>query len=134
MDETNIDEELKKRLAELPRAVRDAISSADVEKKLRELSEGHKLHLDQWQILENEVMLALLGFLPLEELESHIKDQVGVSAEIANILTTEISASIFQPIREELERELESPDAKEKKVGELDAVRSEALENQPVAS
>src|SRR3989344_4656300 len=104
--------DLRKRFLELPKVVQDAITSAQVEKHLRELAERHRLHLDQWQVLENEVMLALLGFLPVEELEGHMREQVGVSPEVATALSIDISHNVFEPIRESLERELEHPEAK----------------------
>src|SRR3989344_1371149 len=85
-DEVNIEEELKTRFLELPEAVQDAITSADVDSRLRELSVTHKLHLDQGQKLENEVMLALLGIQSLEKLEENIKNEVGVPAETASAL------------------------------------------------
>lgn len=105
-DKTDIAEELKTRFLQLPKVLREAITSADVEKRLRELAESHKLHIDQGQKLENEVMLALFGFQKVENLEENLKKEVGISAEIANVLAGDIAESIFQPIREELEKEL----------------------------
>lgn len=108
-------EKLQARFLQLPKALQNAITSADVEKKLRALSETHKLHLDQWQKLENEVMLALLGFQPVENLEANIKNEVGIAEEEAKALAGDIADTIFEPIREELERELEKPAEKEGK-------------------
>ena len=108
-EEKEVDERLSARIKELPKAVQNAITSAEIEKKLRALSETHKLHLDQWQKLENEVMLALLGFQPVENLEANIKNEVGIAEEEAKALAGDIADTIFEPIREELERELEKP-------------------------
>lgn len=131
------EQELAKRLAErfvqLPKVVQNAITSAEIEKRLRKLADTHKLHLDQWELLENEVRLTVYGFQQTEDLSKNIENEVGVSKETADALTSDISQNIFEPIREELERELESPDAKEKKVGELDEVRSEMLGDKPAA-
>ena len=101
-----MNEKLQARFLQLPKALQNAITSADVEKKLRGLSETHKLHLDQWQKLENEVMLALLGFQRVENLETNIKNEVGIADEEAKALAVDIADTIFEPIREELEREL----------------------------
>jgi len=108
-DEKGFREKMQARFLQLPKALQDAITSADVEKKLRALSETHKLHLDQWQKLENEVMLALLGFQPVENLEANIKNEVGIAEEEAKALAGDIADTIFEPIREELERELGKP-------------------------
>jgi len=53
---------MEERFAELPTSVQKAVTDASVEQKLRKLAKKYKLHLDQWILLENEIMLTLLGF------------------------------------------------------------------------
>jgi len=125
---------LKERLLQLPKVVQQAIASSDLEKHLRELADTHKLHLDQWQTLQNEVMLALLGFQPAEDLGKNIKDHIVVPSETANALAEDISRIVFQPIREELERELEHPDAKTAEVSGVEGMRTQVLNDQTAAS
>ncbi|MDO8522172.1 MAG: hypothetical protein Q7S08_02705 [bacterium] len=108
-EEKIMNEKLRERFKALPEALQNAITSAEIEKKLRGLSDVHKLHLDQWQKLENEVMLALLGFQPVENLEANIKNEVGMSDADAEALAGDIADTIFEPIREELEKELGKP-------------------------
>lgn len=103
--------EIQKRFKALPKVVQNAITSADVQKELRALADTNKLHIDQWQLLENEVMLTLLGFQPTEELAHHLKADLDVSAEMAASLAADISKIVFEPIRAELERELAQPGA-----------------------
>ena len=126
-DDKELNERLQERLKQLPRVVQDSIKSADVEKRLRGLADTHKLHLDQWQTLENEVMLTLLGFQPVEDLQQNIKSEVGVSDEIAAALAADISKGVFEPIRQELERELEHPDAKAKEESAVEGMRTQVL-------
>lgn len=126
-DSPQLKNELLKRLAELPAPVRDAITSASVEGHLRELAQTHKLHLDQWQRLENEVMMTLVGFEPVQNLSANIKRELDVSDEIAQSLAADITKIVFEPIREELERQLEHPGAKEEAVSAIDANRDSAL-------
>src|SRR3990167_3849991 len=114
-EEKEVDERLSARFLQLPKALQSAITFADVEKKLRGLSETHKLHLDQWQKLENEVMLALLGFQPVENLETNIKNEVGIAEEEAKALAGDIADTIFEPIRAELEKELGGTATEEEK-------------------
>lgn len=112
INDSELDEKIKERFKQLPKVVQDAITSADVEKRMRTLADTQKLHLDQWEALENEVMLALLGFQPIEDLQKNIKSEVGIPDELAKSLTEEISKIVFEPIRQELERQLEHPEAK----------------------
>lgn len=125
--DTELQELFQKRLRELPQVVQNAIRSADVQKRLRNLADTNKLHLDQWQILENEVMLTVLGFQQIESLEKNIKDQVGVSDEIAHALTESANQLIFEPIRAELERELEHPEAHVEEVSGVEAAQQQIL-------
>lgn len=128
MADTDITQQLAERFKQLPKVVQDAIQSADVEKRMRELADTQKLHLDQWEALENEVMLALLGFQPIEDLEKNIKSETGVSDEVAKTLTESISKIVFEPIRGELERELQHPDAKALTVSGVEAAGKQAVQ------
>ena len=125
--DTDLQKALNERLNELPQVVRNAISSAGVEKRLRALADTQKLHLDQWQTLENEVMLTLLGFQQLTDLEKNIKNEVGVSDDVARTLTMSANEFVFEPIRQELERQLEHPAAQEKEVSDVEAARTQQL-------
>jgi hypothetical protein len=118
---------LKEALANLPEVIRNAITSADLEKQLRAVSETHQLHIDQWAKLENEVMLTLLGFQDPVNLAANIQSEVGVSADIAATLAKDISTIVFEPIRQELERQLEHPEAQEKQVSATEATREVIL-------
>jgi len=104
-DELNL--KLRERFKELPKVVQDAITSADVQKQLRELADTNKLHLDQWQLLENEVMLTLLGFQTPEELPNNLKADLDLPEAEARALAENISKIVFAPIRAELEHQLE---------------------------
>lgn len=127
MVDQNTQAQLKKRFAELPPAVQRAITSVDVQKQLREAADRHKLHLDQWEILENEVLMTLFGITPIDELQGSIQKEVKVTAEIAAELAADISRIVFEPIRQELERQLEHPGAKEKKLTGVEQAREQAL-------
>ena len=133
-DTPNIQEILKERFSALPPSVQKAIKSEDVSKHLRALADMHKLHLDQWENLENEVMLALFGVTPIDELQASIKKEVGVSAEVAAALAADISTVVFEPIRQELERELEHPEAKTASVSDVEVARTQVLGQAPTAN
>lgn len=121
------DAQLEERFAQLPQIIQDAITSADTEKNLRSLADTHALHVDQWQQLEKEVMLALLGFQPPESLAHNIETEVGTTKEVATALTADISRLIFEPIREELERQLGHPHAKTEEQSDIEKIRESVL-------
>ncbi len=127
IEEKKYDEVIQERLSQLPKVVQDAIRSGNVTEHMRKLAEAHKLHLDQWQTLEQEVQFTLLGFQPAEELEQNIKNEVGVLDEVAHALTLDISHTVFEPIRQELERTLGNPEAKKVEVSDMEASRTQAI-------
>lgn len=123
----DVKKDVQERFKQLPKVVQDAITSADVEKRLRDLAGTQKLHIDQWDSLENEVTLTLLGFQRSEDLEKHIRSEVGVTPDAARALALGINEIVFEPIRQELERQLEHPAAKEVVLTGVEAARSQAL-------
>lgn len=129
----NLDQQLADQFEKLPLVVQKAIQSSDVKKRLQALATTHQLHLDKWQMLENEVMLTLLGFQQIEQLEKNIKNEVGVAEDAARALAQDISKTVFEPIREELERQLEHPEAREAKQTEVEASRTQLLGKENVA-
>src|SRR3984957_7396373 len=132
-EEKEFDTKLQERFKQLPKVIQDAITSADVQQRMRSLADTQKLHLDQWESLENEVMLALLGFQPIEDLQKNIKSELGVPDEIARTLTEEISKIVFEPIRQELERQLEHPEAKAAALSGVEQAGGQALKVETAA-
>ncbi len=133
-DQVNVDDAIKERFKQLPKVVQDAITSANVQKQLQELASGHKLHVDQWSKLENEVMLTLLGFSQTTEMAANLQNEVGVSAEEATGLANDINKIVFEPIRQELERGLSHPEAQEKQVSAEEAARAQIMSSEAAAS
>ena len=123
----NLNDELRARFSSLPKVVQNAITSSDVQNNLRALANTYKLHLDQWDTLENTVILGLLGFVPIADLAYHISTKVGMPREKAEELAGTISKIVFEPIRQELERQLEHPEAQTKQVSAIEAARNQTL-------
>ncbi len=132
-EETQLESAMQERFKQLPKVVQDAITSADVEQHLRTLADNHKLHLDQWATLENEVMLALLGFQPVTDLVKNIEKEVGVDSATAVALASDISTVVFTPIRGELERLLDHPAAEATATSGVEDVRTQILSQREAA-
>lgn len=136
-EEKKLNDAMQERFKKLPKVVQDAITSADVEKHLRALSDKHKLHLDQWSLLENEVMLALLGFEKIDDIAKNIQSEVGMDAAAAAALAEDISKIVFEPIRGELERRLDHPQAVATQTTGVEDARTQMLaspENKPAVT
>ena len=129
-DQKDISAQFAERFATLPKVVQDAITSADVQKHMRDLAESHKLHVDEWQVLENNVMLTLLGFQPVAEMPTRLQQSLNITAEVAAELSQSVSDIVFKPIRGEMERALSHPSAVQEAMSDVDTVRAQALQGE----
>jgi hypothetical protein len=118
---------LAERFVSLPKVVQDAINSADVQKHLRDLAQTQKLHLDQWQVLENNVMLTLMGFQPIADLAANLEKDLEVTAEQAKALADSVSQMVFAPIRHEMEQSLDHPTAVQEAETALESARTQEI-------
>lgn len=128
-DDKEFSSTIKERFAQLPKVVQDAITSADIEKHLRDLANTHKLHVDQWEALENQVMLTLLGLESSDDLEKNIKNEVVLPDDIAKLLVEDISKNVFEPVRIQLEQQLNTPsgNARVASAGEINIAERPAI-------
>ena len=108
--------EYEKYLNDLPEQVQTAIANANVQQKLRELAKNYKLHLDKWSLLENEIMLTLVGVKDAGGMPSNISRATGVDIATAQVMTDDIAIHIFRPIREALQREVEQKEERAKEI------------------
>lgn len=117
-DQEKISEDsiIEERFAELPESVQQAVTDASVEKKLRALASKYKLHLDQWVLLENEIMLTLLGLEEPENMAANVAKEVQIDEELAQKLVNDIALEIFKPIREQMQGALDSEAIQRKNV------------------
>lgn len=100
--EKESDEQIKKRLAELPSDVRQAIESVDLGEKVRAVGTRHGLHIDQLAALEDEIMLVMLGFADPSEFTERLEQGLGLLPEKATEVTGEVVEEFFLPIRESM--------------------------------
>ena len=110
-----------------PEVVRAAITSANIPEKLRNLNEEHQLHVDQWAILQDIVMSAVVGATSASNIPKELESRLHLVSEVAMSLALDINDGVFEPIREELERGLGAPAAKVVETTELETVRTQAI-------
>jgi len=103
---TETEQQLKDAFTSLPKVLQEAITNADVQANLRKLADVHKLHLDKWTILENEIMMALLGITDPNDLAHAISEQVSIPLVQAQQITNSVAEIVFDPIQDELKGEV----------------------------
>jgi hypothetical protein len=100
----NLEQEVAKRLAELPADIKAAIESADLATHIHDIGEKNKLHIDQVGTLEDEIYLSMLGFSRTDEFAKNIEKRLNVSAEQAAAITKDADEQIFLAIRESMKK------------------------------
>ncbi len=111
MEDTDLHNEIEKRVSELPELARNAIFASDLGTRIRTIGATHHLHIDQMDKLEDEVMLVMLGFTTADEFESHLTSQLNTNPEDARVLAAEIGEKIFLPIRQLMQAATPAPHA-----------------------
>jgi len=94
---------IQEQYAKLPKQLQDAIQSSHVKEQIAAIAQTHKLHIDQLDPFENEVMLLMMGFTDPIEFIGEIKNTLSVDAETAQAVAIDVNHQILLPIREKME-------------------------------
>ena len=86
----------------LPSYVQSAIHSSDWERKILNIGRKYGLHVDQLEILQTELSLAVLGLSDRQEFVHEVMKEARVNKETMDLMVGEINRDIFIPIREAL--------------------------------
>lgn len=102
MDNEELQKQIEERIAKLPEDIQLAIASNDLGKHIQTIGQRHQLHIDQMEMLQDEVMLVMLGFVNPEDFTAQLQEQVRIPGEKARGITTDIQNEIFMPVRESM--------------------------------
>ena len=105
--EQDLKNKIEARFAELPEDIQKAVKSADVDKKIHEISTKHQLHIDQAGALGDEVLLAMLGFTDMADFADNIAEHLNLPADKAETIAQDIGTVLFIPIRESMQEFME---------------------------
>jgi hypothetical protein len=103
MDEEGTQNIFKDHFKKLPPELQKAVMANDLRQKLVVLTQKYRLHIDKAGVLENEVVLVLMGLENPDEFVNNARRELGLSPEDARGLARDVNDQIFHPIRETLE-------------------------------
>jgi len=109
----DLQQQVQKRLAELPQDVQAAVRSAELAQKVQAIGKKHALHIDQIGKLEDEVYLVMLGFSDPAEFAENLGEELGLAKDQAIEVVTEVTHDIFMPIRASMQAWAEEQASKE---------------------
>ncbi|HVV15185.1 MAG TPA: hypothetical protein VHD55_02185 [Candidatus Paceibacterota bacterium] len=104
MPEQDTAKQIEERIAQLPVDVQEAVLASDFDEKVLAIGKSHNLHIDQSQLLGNEIYMVMLGMSDTADFVNSIEKEVRVSKEEAEKIATDVNAKILAPIRESLKR------------------------------
>lgn len=93
-------DEIQRRLAQLPEVARDAIYGPMLTGALQRVGTEHHLHLDQLSALEADTTNVVLGFIDPVEFPQAIAEHCDVDLELAASIAHSLETEFFQKIRE----------------------------------
>jgi hypothetical protein len=99
---------IEDRVKKLPPEVRDVLASDELHKKIVGIGEKHHLHIDQIGVLEDEVVLVMMGLANPGDLAEELTKQSSLELPKAEEVVADVSQEIFLPIREAMKKFAES--------------------------
>ena len=96
-------QEIEARFEQLPPEIQAAVTSSDVQEKIRAISERHHLHIDQFGELVDEIGLVMMGLQKSANFVSDLVSRLSIASSEAQAIAQEVSTEIFSSIRSYLE-------------------------------
>lgn len=96
-------EELQARFEQLPPEVQQAVTSTDVQERIKAISQKHGLHVDQFGTLVEEIGLVMLGLQRSSMFVPDLVANLSISQQEAKSISADVNAEIFSAIRQHLQ-------------------------------
>jgi len=97
MDEPTLTQSIAQLLAKVPRPVQEYVVS-DLSNEVRSLMDKYQLHVDQGGVLQNELLLMLLGQEEPAEFMKELR-AAGIGEGTVQSLMVDINEDVFKPLR-----------------------------------
>ena len=95
-------EQIQARFEQLPKEVKDAITSTDIHDELISIAKKNNLRIDQEGDLIDQVGLVMLGLSPSKEFVKNVSNELNVNAKIASDIAEDINEKIFAKIKKSM--------------------------------
>ena len=113
---------INEQLQTLPPEIAQAIKSIDWATKINEIGQKYALHIDQLGILENEIVLVLIGLVNPDDFANQIRSRINLPEDKILQIEQDATSLIFAPVRQNLidiyDEELKDDQSEEKEVVE----------------
>jgi len=132
-------EQLQAQYKLLPDRIKTLMGNTETVDNIMVIGKKYNFHIDQLNTLNEEVSLVLYGIERPENFQTNLRKYLGVSEDIANLITYDINQQILLPIKEDI-KELYSPLSSKKspteqtfdqKMGGMTSVPKQTVEVKP---
>lgn len=97
-------ETIQAHYARLPERIRDFMETDETIEKILNIGKKYRLHIDQLNGLSQEVGYILHNIEPASNFNRNLIKYLGLSEDLANLITYDLNQEIFSQIRRELEK------------------------------
>jgi len=96
--------EIKKKIDALPPEIKTLIYSTQMDTAMQQIGAKNQLHIDQIGALESEVVAAMIGISPLEDLPANLIDTLGIDKAKSDSLVNDINEQLLDKIRNSMKQ------------------------------
>lgn len=102
MTNNSLKDTIQNHMKNLPQDVQEAIHASSWERKILDIGRKYGLHVDQLEILQTELSLAVLGLTDRSEFVRETMREARIDKHVMETMVMDINREIFEPIREHL--------------------------------
>jgi hypothetical protein len=108
MTDNNLKNTIDQHMKSLPDDVQEAIHGSSWERKILTIGRKYGLHVDQLEILQTELSLAVLGLTGRDEFVRETMHEARIDKQTMDLMILDINREIFEPIRNHLRKSREA--------------------------
>jgi len=97
-------EDIAKKFDTLPSSLKKFITEFNMSELIKKFQSKYNLHIDQVGVLALEINAVITGLVPSSQFNKNITTKLGISEDLANLITYDLNQEIFSQIRKELEK------------------------------
>lgn len=93
---------IKKRVAQLPSYIREALSKIDWAREIVEIGKKHGLHVDEMGALQTETVMVLVGLVHPNDYAKNLRTELHIPRLTVDLIVEDVNEKIFKNIRQAL--------------------------------
>lgn len=104
MNEEAMEKHIEKSFEDLPEEIKETLTDEDLPEDIEEIGKENGLHLDEIELLYEEVSAVLLGKASAKNFKDRITSRLAIETGVAEKVTADIDDLLFKPLRDSLQK------------------------------